>query len=224
LIQPPAILQLDFDGTLVHGDINEALFQRFAGEEWANRIEAASHELTRDPSSPALIAALQAGARALGASDAECLAFAEGNNPPREGLAELIETAKRLDLECHVVSYGFDFYVGHYLRQAGVEDDVAIHCGETSLDGSGRNLRYIGPDRAEVSSDWKMLWTRGFRERAATLIYAGDGGSDLAPAQLCDIVFARDRLLERLPASYKGTLRPFETLHDITRGLEELAG
>ncbi|HEU0074083.1 MAG TPA: 2,3-diketo-5-methylthio-1-phosphopentane phosphatase, partial [Dehalococcoidia bacterium] len=88
----------------------------------------------------------------------------------------------------------------------------------------GRLLRYTGPAGEDVSADWKVLWTKAFRERAESVVYAGDGGSDVAPAQLCDVVFARDRLLNLMPEAYAVTLRPFETLHDIARELEELFG
>ena len=219
-----AILQLDFDGTLVHGDVNEALFRRFAGEAWSSAIEAASQELARDPSSPALIDALKGASAGLAASDRECLAFAIGNNPPRDGLPDLIETARRFGMECHVVSYGFEFYIRHYLEMAGVEREIEVHGGRTAGSPTGRLLRYTGPAGEDVSADWKVLWTKAFRERAESVVYAGDGGSDVAPAQLCDVVFARDRLLNLMPEAYAVTLRPFETLHDIARGLEELFG
>jgi 2-hydroxy-3-keto-5-methylthiopentenyl-1-phosphate phosphatase len=216
------LLQLDFDGTLAHGDVNEGLFRRFVGEEWTARIEAASHDLRRDPSSSSLINALKEASGHLNASNEACLAYAAANNPPRAGLPELIEAAQRLSMECHIVSYGFDFYIRDYLRQAGVGSTVAVHCGETVATQSGRQLRYVGPSGEEVAADWKLLWTRQFRARADVLIYAGDGGSDVAPAQLCDVVFARDVLLRDMPPSYTGTLRSFESLHDIVRGLEEL--
>lgn len=221
MTSPRFVLQLDFDGTLTHGDVNEGLFRRFVSEAWTARIEAASQELRRDASSPALIEALQEASAHLNATDEECLAFATANNPARAGLVELIGLAERLGFECHVVSYGFDFYIRHYLRD--VEGRVAIHCGETRREAEGLRLEYRGPDGEEAGFDWKLRWTREFR-RAETLAYAGDGGSDLAPAQLCDAVFARDTLLSGMPPSYTGTLRPFETLQDIARGLQELYG
>ncbi len=219
-----AILQLDFDGTLVQGDVNEAIFRRFVSEEWTDRIESASRELARDPSSPALIDALRDATANLAATDDECLAFATDNNPPRDGLPDLIEAAKRYGMECHVVSYGFEFYIHHYLQMAGVENDLEVHGGGTARGPAGRLLQYTGPQGQDVSADWKVLWSRAFRERAEALVYVGDGGSDLAPALLCDVVFARDRLLSQMPMTYAGMLESFDTLHDVARGLEELFG
>lgn len=219
------ILQLDFDGTLTRADVNEALFRHFGGEEWSARIEAASHELRREPSSPALVRTLQAASKGLTFSEAECLAYAKRTAPPREGIGQLVGVAIENGFEIHVVSYGFDFYVLDYLREAGVDEQVAVHCGETSRrEDNGIDLRYVGPHGEAVTHEWKMRWTRHFLGRGASIVYAGDGGSDVAPAQLCEVVFARDSLLRGMPSTYQGVLRSFETLHDIARGLEELFG
>ena len=218
------ILQLDFDGTLTERDVNEALFLRFLGREWSERIEMASRAFRADPSSPALIETLQEATAQLRESDDACMAYVTTTIRARPGLPQLIETAARLGMECQVVSYGFDFYIRHYLSQAGVEDRVAVHCGETGMATSGRSLTYRGPDGTPVVRDFKMLWTRRFRELADVLVYAGDGGSDVAPAQLSDVVFARESLLTGMPASFPGIVRPFETLHDVARGLQELYG
>lgn len=219
------ILQLDFDGTLTHADVNEALFRHFGGEEWSARIEAASHELRRDPSSPALVRTLQAASKALTVSEAECLAYAKRRAPPREDIGRLVGVALENGFEVHVVSYGFDFYVLDYLRDARVNERVEVHCGETSRrEDGGIDLRYVGPHGEVVTHDWKMRWTRHFLQRGAHVVYAGDGGSDIAPAQHCNVVFARDALLRGMPREYHGILRPFETLNQIARGLEELYG
>jgi HAD superfamily phosphoserine phosphatase-like hydrolase len=223
---PYIILQLDFDGTLTESDVNEALFLRFVGSEWTSRIEAASKELTRDPASPALIDALREASIHLQASEEECLAFVRASLPLRPGLTDLIDTADRLALETHIVSYGFEFYIRDYLRTADVEDRVTLHAGRTArrLDG-GLDLTYKGPDGGPVHSDWKLRWLAHFRAAADEVAYAGDGSSDVAPAQHCAVVFARDSLLRGLEqSSYSGRLRQFETLHDIARGLEDLFG
>jgi 2-hydroxy-3-keto-5-methylthiopentenyl-1-phosphate phosphatase len=171
-----------------------------------------------------LIATLQAATAQLREPDDVCLDYVTSTIQLRPGLPELIETAERLDIQRHVVSYGFDFYVGHYLRQAWVEGRVDVHCGETAVTPTGRTLTYHGPDGDAVDRDFKMLWTRWLRTQADVLVYAGDGGSDVAPARLCDVVFARESLLAGLPPSFAGAVKPFETLHDVARGLQELYG
>jgi 2,3-diketo-5-methylthio-1-phosphopentane phosphatase len=218
------VLQLDFDGTLTERDVNEVLFLHFLGLEWSERIERASHAFRTDPSSPALINTLQEATAQLSQGDEECMAYASRSVALRPGLQELIETAEELGIERHIVSYGFDFYITHYLRQAGVERRIQVHCGETAWTAGSRSLTYLGPDGSPLQRDFKMLWTRFLRRKADVLVYAGDGGSDVAPSLLADVVFARESLLSGMPSSYAGTIQPFETLHDVARGLRELCG
>jgi 2-hydroxy-3-keto-5-methylthiopentenyl-1-phosphate phosphatase len=217
---PRLVLQLDFDGTLTEVGVTEAIMERFLGPEWTQQIEAASRVLHGDPSSPALLDALKAAARHLIASEPECVAYALQHAPPRRGIDEMIATAERLGFECHVVSYGLDFYVKHYLRS--VLNDVSIHCGETQRDKDGLQVQYRGPDGHPLTASWKQTWIDHFLGLGAEVVYAGDGSSDIAPAQSAATVFARDALLRGMPPSYAGRLLPFETLHDISRGLEEV--
>jgi 2-hydroxy-3-keto-5-methylthiopentenyl-1-phosphate phosphatase len=126
------VLQLDFDGTLTERDVNEALFLHFLGPEWSERIEAASRAFLADPASPALIETLQRATGQLNTSDEECLSYVTRTIALRPGLPQLIETAERLGIERHIVSYGFDFYVHSYLQRADVDRRVEVHCGETA--------------------------------------------------------------------------------------------
>jgi HAD superfamily phosphoserine phosphatase-like hydrolase len=214
-----AILQIDFDGTLVEGDASTGILARFAGPEWTERVNAASRVLHDRPDSPALIDAMTAGYALLGDDFEAYIAHVRQYHPPRPGLRGLIDTATRLGIEPHVVSNGFEFYIRDHLRTAGVEDRVAIHTG-SAQDGAGA-LFYAGPDGAPVHARFKERWTHHFKQRAGTVIYIGDGTSDIAAAILCDAVFARDGLLTGLQnTAYRGELRAFETLHDVARMLK----
>jgi len=212
-------LQLDFDGTLAQGDVSTGILARFAGPAWLERVEAASRELTADADSPALLDTMAAGFGALSGKAESHLRYAHRHHPVRSGLPELIEAAERLGLDCHVVSNGFEFYIRDYLRRAGVDSRVAVHSGAVANDG---NLVYLGPDAQPARGRFKFGWAEHFLTRHRLLVYTGDGTSDLAPAQLASIVFARDGLLTRMPVSFPSTVRPFETLNDVAEGLEEL--
>ncbi len=211
-------LQLDFDGTLAEGDVSTGILSRFLGPEWEERVEAASRALKADPDSPALVETMTAGFAGLTGDPEEYLRYAREHHPARPGLPELIESAERLGLECHVVSNGFEFYIRDYLRAAGVDGRVEVHTGAVSANGG---LVYLGPEGLPSRGRFKLTWAEHFLRRQDLLVYVGDGSSDVAPAQLASVVFARDSLLTRLPATYQGTVRPFETLHDVARELED---
>lgn len=215
------ILQLDFDGTLAQGDVSTGILARFAGPEWEERVSAASRELLSDPESTALVDTMVAGYAALTGSRANQLRHAREQHPPRPGLRRLIEEAERLGLESHVVSNGFEFYIRDYLRTAGVEARVWIHSGSEVEDGA---LAYLNPEGAPTRSRFKVAWAEHFLRRHAFLVYVGDGSSDVAPAQLASIVFARDSLLSGMPAAFQGRLRAFETPEDVAKGLDEMLG
>lgn len=216
------LLQLDFDGTVAEGDVSTGILRRFVGEAWPRRVETASAALRQDPHSTALLEAMSGGFARLGGDWQAYLQYAHANHPVRAGLRELVLTTGRLGLPCHVTSCGFEFYIRDYLRRAGVEQQVAIHAGARRADGCG--LEYTGPGGHPQLSAFKESWTRHFASLGYRVIYAGDGSSDVAPALLADAVFARDSLLSSLPASYNGSVHTFETLLDVARGLEELAG
>jgi 2-hydroxy-3-keto-5-methylthiopentenyl-1-phosphate phosphatase len=214
-------LQLDFDGTLAEGDVSTGILARFVAPEWTYRVDEASRRMATDPNSPELISTMRAGYAGLGPGHEAYLAHAHEHHPARPGLAELIDAADRLGLEPHIVSNGFQFYIRDYLRREGVESRIRVHTGEASRQG---DLVYFAPDGRPTTSRFKLSWAEHFLAQRDLFIYVGDGSSDLAPARLAGIVFARDSLLSSMPRDFAGSLRPFETLLDVAKGLEELLG
>lgn len=221
LMASRGVLQLDFDGTVAAGDVSTGILARFAAPAWERRIEAASRLLLTDPDSPALIYAMAAGFAGLTGTRDEHLGFAHGRHPVRPGLRELVDATDGLGLECHVVSNGFEYYIRDYLEQAGVAGRVSVHAGTT--DAAGR-LVYPMPDGRPSRGRFKLAWAEDFLQHSEVLVYAGDGSSDLAPARLAGIVFARDSLLSGLAEDFAGSVRPFDTLLDIAREIGALLG
>ena len=215
------ILQLDFDGTVTHGDPSVGLLTRYGGPEWAQRIEEAGRAMLLDPGTPRLIETMQAGFDLLPPSSNECLDYARERFPARAGLGDLLAAADGLGISVEAVSYGFEFYILDYLRAARATDCAIVRAGK-GLPGGERGLEYVGPDGRAVTSRWKERWAEHYRDSGAYVLYAGDGSSDVSAAGHAALVFARDALLQRLPSSYTGPVRPFEDLHDIASGLRRL--
>ena len=220
----PSVLQLDFDGTVVHGDASWGILSHFVGDSMTERFAEASRLLKADPESTALVDVMKLGCSLLKAPLDDCVAYAHEMHPPRPGLGRLVTTALRLGLSVEVNSYGFDFYIREYLREAGVLSEVVLRCGMTTPHDGALALSYTGPDGEDVTSLWKETWSEHYRSLGFRTVYVGDGGSDLPSAQLAAAVFARDELLANMPASYPGVVKPFETLNDVADGLESLYG
>ena len=213
---PPIILQLDFDGTLVEGDASTGILERFVGAEWPN-ASTPPVDLSDQPREPRLIDAMTAGFALLGTDFDSYIAHVREYHAARPGLRELVDTAERLGIESHIVSNGFEFYIRDHLKTEGVEEHVEVHTGAAL----GTELSYVGPDGKPIRTRFKERWTEHFRRSGATVIYVGDGTSDIAAASLCAVVFARDSLLTGLGESgYAGMLCRFETLLDVAAGLD----
>lgn len=219
-----SVLQLDFDGTVVHGDASWGIMQHFIGHAMSEHFAEASRRLKADAASTALVDVMKLGCSLLTAPLDQCVAYAKQNHPVRPGLARLVSTARAVGLSVEINSYGFDFYIREYLRDAGLLEDVVLRCGVTRPSEGGLALSYTGPDDEDVTSLWKETWSEHYRRRGLRTVYVGDGRSDLPSAQMAAAVFARDELLASMPASYPGVIRPFDTLDDVADGLLALYG
>src|SRR5215208_5168074 len=141
----PTILQLDFDGTVVHGDASWGILSHFVGDSMTEHFAEASRLLKADPESTALVEVMKLGCSLLRAPLEECVAYAREMHAVRPGLARLVTTALRLGLDVEINSYGFDFYIREYLREAGVLNKVALRCGRTAAQDGALALSYTGP-------------------------------------------------------------------------------
>src|SRR5687767_3263210 len=211
----PTVLQLDFDGTVVHGDASWGILSHFVGESMTERFAEASRLLKADAGSTALVDVMKLGCSLLRAPLDECVAYAREMHPVRPGLARLVTTALRLGLSVEINSYGFDFYIREYLRDAGVLGDVVLRCGRTTPHDGALALSYTGPEGEDVTRLWKETWSEHYRRQGLRTVYVGDGRSDLPSAKLAAAVFARDELLANMPASYPGVVKAFDTLDDV---------
>src|SRR6185503_9736866 len=99
---PPTLLQLDFDGTVVHGDASWGIMSHFIGDSMTARFAEASRSLKADPRSTALVDVMKLGCSLLRAPLAECVAYAREAHPVRPGLARLVTTARRLGLSVEI--------------------------------------------------------------------------------------------------------------------------
>jgi len=123
-----------------------------------------------------------------------------------------------------VCSYGYDFYIASYFEDAGVLADVNLRCGRTTRVKNALSLSYTGPEGEDIGNNWKEAWSADYKRRGLSVVYVGDGRSDLVAALQASVIFARDDLLADVPSTYVGVLRPFETLTDVAGGLRELYG
>ena len=214
------ILCLDFDDTVVLDNTWRQVLDRFTD---ATRFE----EQVEKPRAAGLLSVEQANAAGLDLIDPdiqkeELEAFALTVARPREGLHELLDWAHWNGWLVAVVSLGFDFYVDPVLDSLDIHR-LARHTGRTRNDYRWR-VRYLSPRGIDVEEGFKLSYARAFRDAGDFVVYAGDGESDIEPAALAPVVFARSTLLERLEGTRERVF-PFESFHDVVAVLNsEAAG
>ncbi|MEX2599381.1 MAG: MtnX-like HAD-IB family phosphatase [Dehalococcoidia bacterium] len=114
----------------------------------------------------------------------------------RPGFRELAAYCAQHSIVIAIVSHGLDFYVQALLEGAGLTN-VSYFAVRTGLENGSMTFHY---DFARRECDWwpgncKCSVLRQYTDAGYYTIYAGDGSSDICPAQRADFVFARDTLL-----------------------------
>lgn len=179
----------DFDGTISHRDVGDAILERYAG-----------------PSSPDISEAWRLGT--LGSAEAYRRQYSEMSVPESEfdqllsdmrldpAFLSFFRMATRKGATVVVVSDGFDRYIGPLLSRAGIRD-VDVYCNTMKLNtdriavdfpNTNPECGFCGNCKAGVVAHYHRL---GFYT-----VYIGDGLSDRYPVMFADRVFAKGRLAE----------------------------
>jgi 2,3-diketo-5-methylthio-1-phosphopentane phosphatase len=209
------VLVFDFDNTLTPGDILDQVVERFSpNDDWKGwEREWVEGRL------PAR----------------ECLRLqVENLRVTREALFEyllsvrvdpaftsILAWARAHRVEVIIVSDSFLPLILHILANNAIRG-VPVYAN--ALDFSGDRLHPSFPfhDRAfPRSANAKARHLAPYRD--CTIVYAGDGRSDLDAALVSDVVFAKDSLANEL-AARSVPFRPFATLEPMLAYLESLDG
>jgi 2-hydroxy-3-keto-5-methylthiopentenyl-1-phosphate phosphatase len=205
------IICLDFDDTVVLDNTARQVFERFADPAWHDD-EAAYHagRLSVEEYNAAAMSRVEASAE-------ELRTFVRQVARPRPGLLALVDWAHWHDWLTVVVSNGFDFYVEAVLDDLGL-DRVARHCGRARHDYRWR-VTYFSPRGIELAEGFKLSYAAAFQNAGDFVVYAGDGASDVAAAELAPVVFARDTLWSSLEHSHPHIF-PFESFDEVVTILD----
>lgn len=206
-----ATLCIDFDDTLVEGEIFERVMDAFAPPAWKDLRE--ERRAGRMSVEQLMAAALDL----VEADDSELRAIAVEVAKPRAGLLELVDWAHWNDWSVAIVSNGYDFYIDPVLDALGLER-VSRHCGRTQHVYRWR-VSYLSPRGVEVQSGFKVSYVSAFHQAGDFVTWVGDGDGDVAPARESEAVFARAHLWDALKDRH-ARIYPFETFHDVIAVLD----
>lgn len=205
-------LVLDFDDTLLENSLTYGLFERFCAGRWQECL-LEYHE--------GRLSVEQCNAEALKLVDAEestIRDFARQTALVRAGLEELVDTCRRLHVHSSVLSNSFDLLIDPVLQQTGFR--VPRHCGIVRHRYVWQ-VSYTDTTGYPVYSGFKEVWARAFLRAGDSVLYCGDGASDIPAAGLASFVFARDTLLRHCQDAGLRHL-PFNTFRDIAHALPDV--
>ena len=208
------LVQCDFDDTVTVGNLSEAIREIFAPEGWRSmEQEFLEGKFSVEESNIRQYALVKT-------TQKEIEDFVLGDVLIRFGFEQFVEYCRAVDIRLVVVSSGLDVYVKPAIEHLDL-GDIEVHSGEAEVGPEGISVHYRDPTGATITSGFKESYVRHFKEQGNTVIYVGDGLSDIVPATEADHVFARDTLKEHFIANGLAH-HSFENFEDVGKRVDEI--
>ena len=208
------LVQCDFDDTIADGNVSNAILETFCADE--GRVvqeEYLAGKYSVEEGNRRRYALCRA-------SEEELLDFIHTTVVVRDGVKEFADYCDNAGIRLVVVSSGLDLYVEPTLQRLGLKH-VEAHTAKARITPSGVVLDYFNPSGRLITRGFKEAFLREFKNGGYTVIYVGDGLSDIKPATEADFVIARSRLEQHFKAHglpYYG----FRTFRDVNHHVETI--
>jgi 2-hydroxy-3-keto-5-methylthiopentenyl-1-phosphate phosphatase len=209
------LIQCDFDGTIIRSNLGVLFRQTFAHGDWKSIESAyAQHRITVEECNRQQYRLITEPIKNL--QD-----FALQHAEVRSGFREFVDYCQQNGIPLVIVSNGADFYIRTILTRIGMSH-LELHCGHGTLSGDGIIISYEDPEGNLLDSGFKSRYLQWLRQRDDTIVYLGDGYSDIESASQADHVLATGALPDMLRAeSISAT--PFDNFHEIVREIQSLS-
>jgi 2,3-diketo-5-methylthio-1-phosphopentane phosphatase len=208
--QPPTLL-LDFDNTITCGDVLDLVIERYSATDQWRRWEVDWQDeriSTRE--------CLARQTDDLRVTLGELIRFTDEVRID-DAFESLICWAAAHDIETSIASDNFDVVIEAMLRRRGLPS-VPVYANRLTFRGDRPHASFPFQDPScDRCANCKAQHLRGAAGR--TRIFVGDGLSDICPAKVADVVFAKDSLavyLESIGRPY----RLFRSLADVLEVLQ----
>jgi 2-hydroxy-3-keto-5-methylthiopentenyl-1-phosphate phosphatase len=211
-------VQIDFDETVTIGDVSYLLLDTFAGKEWRKSLEEySSGKINVGTFNSSVFGMLKTDIKTM--TDF-VLTY---NIQIRPGFTEFLDYCRRKGARTVIVSNGWLFYIQAILKKVGIKNikELEIHAAENIPDRDSMKVAYIGPDGKEMMDGFKEAYTRYLIEKGYSVIYVGDGNSDIYSARIAKRVFATGQLLQRCRDEKIGCV-PFKDFYEVIDGIKNL--
>ncbi len=208
------LVQCDFDDTISVGNVSSAIREAFGNDDWRPIDEGyQAGRYSVEESNIRQFALIRVPKKELSE-------FVSTDVVVREGFEEFVEYCNASQIRLVIVSSGLDIYIVPTLKRLGLEH-LEMHSAKADVTPSGIGVSYTDPSGAPLTQGFKESFTREFKKNGHTVVYVGDGRSDIVPAGEADFAIARSFLERHLKANgvpYYG----FETFADVRAHVEEI--
>ncbi|MCH8061535.1 MAG: HAD-IB family phosphatase [Chloroflexi bacterium] len=208
------VVQCEFDDTVTAVDLGYGLREAFAPDGWT----AMEEDFLAGRCSPEENIARQF--KLIKASKQDIEDFVLGNVVLRPEFGEFVDYCRGVGLRLVIVSSGLDIYINLILGLLELED-LEVHSGKATIGSNGIDVVYSDPDGERIESGLKEAYVKHYKEAGHTVVYVGQGLSDVAPAEAADFVIARSSLAEHLTEQGR-PYDKFDTFQDVGKCLEEI--
>jgi len=213
-------VQIDFDGTVTIKDVSFLLLDTYVGSAWREHLkEYASGRIPVGTFNKKVFGMMKADRKTM--TD---MVLTSERVKIRPGFREFLEYCVKKGFKIVIVSNGLLFYIEAILENLGVRGikGLEIYAARNDFYPGGVKVAYIGPDGTELEDGFKETYTEMLVKQGYSVIYLGNGDSDIYPAWQAKYVFATDQLLKRCRAEKLGCL-PFQDFFDVIKGLETVS-
>ena len=208
------LVQCDFDDTITIGNVSALIRTAFAPDEWREMEDEYHAGLYSVEESNIRQFALVRAART------EIEDYVRTHVIVRDGFEEFVRYCRREGIRLAVVSSGLDLYIRPTMQRLGLER-LKVSSGKAHVNRSGIQVEYTGPSGKSLRRAFKESFLRHFKTSGYTVIYIGDGLSDIVPATEADFVIARSDLEHH----FRDNALPcytFRTFKDVVGHVEEI--
>jgi 2-hydroxy-3-keto-5-methylthiopentenyl-1-phosphate phosphatase len=202
-------LVIDFDGTITQDDLLDQIARDFGDPAVYQEVEDALHAGTMP-----LREVITREYEPVTTPMSEAVAWVLERVRVRPGFAALVHDAQAAGWEVHVVSSGFEEFIGPVLAREGV--DVQVHANSVDARPDGWVVQWNYPDSCGHCDESckRDLLPDGY------VVYIGDGYSDRCAALAADRVFATRGLASYL-ADRDVPFEPFDDFRDVSAALAD---
>jgi len=205
------IIQCDFDGTIIRNNLSVLIREHFAPEVWRSmEMDYLEGRITVEESNKRQFILIKESKERL-------QEFVRRHIDVRQGFVEFTAECEAKGYTLVIVSSGLDFYIEVVLDKLGMSD-IELYCGKTEFNEKGIMVSYTDQNGNAIQHGFKISYLNWLKQRGETIIYIGDGLSDLEAVRDADYVFATDHLATLLQEE-RVSWSHFDNFNDIRNKL-----